>query len=220
MARPKEKDRKDVRALVLKTAFRLFLKYGYEKVTMRKIAEEIGYTPGTIYLYFNNKAEILYELHNEGFKLFQDRRLEALDACKENTTSIEKLAAVGKNYITFALENPELYELMFFMREPRDHIEAHKKKAGEGKAQTIDYALMTYENLKQSIVECMDEGYLKGVDADLAAFFHWALGHGLVSLAIRNRIPFPQEPTKELAFASIDLVIRLIRSAGNNTAKE
>ena len=74
MARPKKRDQKDVRALVLNTALRLFLKFGYRKVTMRKIAEEIGYTPGTIYLYFKNKAEILYELHNEGFKRLQERR--------------------------------------------------------------------------------------------------------------------------------------------------
>jgi len=215
MARPKNKDRKDVRALVLKTALSLFLRFGYHEVTMRKIAEEIGYTPGTIYLYFKNKAEILYELHNEGFKRLQERRAKTLAACGDHATAIERLAAAGKNYIAFALENPELYELMFFMREPRDYMEAYRKRADKGEGQPIDYALQTYENLKQSIRECMDEGFLYDVDPDLAAFFHWSLGHGVVSLAIRHRIPLPHEPTRELAFAAIDLARRLMAFTGN-----
>lgn len=215
MARPKKRDRKDVRTLVLRTALRLFLRFGYHEVTMRKIAEEIGYTPGTIYLYFKNKAEILYELHNEGFKLLQERRAKTLAACGAHATALEKLAVAGKNYIAFALENPELYELMFFMREPRDHMEAYRKRVGREEGQPIDYALQTYENLKQSIKECMDEGFLDGVDPDVAAFFHWSLGHGVVSLAIRKRIPLPHEPTKELAVAAIDLATRLMAFTGN-----
>jgi len=213
MARPKESSRKDIRTLVLNTAKRLFVEVGYEKITMRRIAEEIGYTPGTIYLYFNNKAEILYELHNEGFKLLQERRAKALEACGPN--AMERLAAAGKNYVAFALENPELYELMFFMREPRAHMEEYKDRVGKDKVDAIDYAKTTYENLKQGIEECMDEGYLEGVDPDLAAFFHYSLGHGLVSLAIRNLIPFPKEPTKELAFAAIDLIFSLIENTSN-----
>ena len=220
MARPKKRDQKDVRALVLNTALRLFLKFGYRKVTMRKIAEEIGYTPGTIYLYFKNKAEILYELHNEGFKRLQERRTEATETSGASATAIEKLTAAGKNYIAFALENPELYELMFFMREPRDYIETTKKRGSKDRNQPIDYAIQTYENLKQGILNCMDEGYLNGVDPELAAFFHWSLGHGLVSLAIRSRIPFLQKPTKELASAAIDLATSLIEATGNPRHKD
>jgi hypothetical protein len=106
---------------------------------------------------------------------------------------------------------------MFFKREPKDYMEAHKKRGGRHKAGAIDYAVKTYENLKQSLMDCMGEGYLKGVDPDVASFFHWSLGHGIVSLAIRNRAPFPKEPTKELAFAGIDLVHRLVESTASHS---
>ena len=108
MARPKESERQDVRALVLAKAKQLFLEEGYRQITMRRIAEEIGYTPGTIYLYFKNKEEILYELHNEGFKLLYQYKLNMLNS--GISTALERLWEGGKMYITFALENPEYYQ--------------------------------------------------------------------------------------------------------------
>jgi AcrR family transcriptional regulator len=182
---------------------------------MRRIAKEIGYTPGTLYLYFKNKDEILFELHNEGFRLLSERRAKEIEAGVYN--AVEKLAVGGKNYISFVLENPELYELMFFTRGPKKHIEAYKERAGKEQANEIDYAMKTYENLRQTIIECKDEGYYKDVDPVVAAFFHWSVVHGIVSLTIRDRVPFLKQPTKKLAFAVIDLVIKLVKSSGNNS---
>ena len=217
MARPKESERKDVRTLVLAAAKKLFMKYGYRDVTMRRIAGEIGYSPGAIYLYFKNKDEILYEIHNEGFRILHERRTRVLaDGPK---TALEKLAAGGKNYIAFALENPELYELMFIMHEPRDYIETYKKQTGRERG--VNYSLRSYENLRESILACKAEGYYRDVDPDLAAFFHWSLVHGLACLAIRNRgVPFPKAPTKDMAEMAIGLLTRMIESTKRRTSHD
>jgi AcrR family transcriptional regulator len=208
MARPKESERQDVRALVLAKAKQLFLEEGYRQITMRRIAEEIGYTPGTIYLYFKNKEEILYELHNEGFKLLYQYKLNMLDSGVSN--ALERLWEGGKMYITFALENPEYYELMFNMPEPRDYLEKLREATHDDDNAPVDYAMQSYEFLKQSIQACLDEGYLQGVDPDIATFAFWSLGHGLVSLIIRKRIPYPQAASQELAEAAIDFFMNLI----------
>ena len=209
MARPKDSDRKDVRSLVLDTAKRLFLEFGYLNVTMRRIAKEIGYTPATIYLYFKNKAEILFEIHNEGFRRLSQRRARLL---KKATSPLDKLRLGGRNYVAFALENPELYELMFFMREPRDYLknESQLKKAGE--SGVVDYSLKSYENLRQTIIECQKDGYYPDTDPDTAAFFHWALVHGLASLTLRTGVPFARVPTAKLAEEAVDLLTSLIES--------
>lgn len=210
MARPRKSDRQDLRPLVLEAAQKLFLEYGYANVTMRRIAREIGYTPGTIYLYFSNKAEILYELHNEGFRRLHERRAKVL---ANAAGSLEKLTAGGKNYVAFALENPELYELMFFRREPWEHIAEHWEDLVDEDAAEVDYSLKSYENLKTTIRECMNDGYYSGADVETAAFFHWALAHGLASLAIRNRVPFQRESARELAEAAVDFAMGLIENA-------
>jgi hypothetical protein len=72
--------------------------------------------------------------------------------------------------------------------------------------------MQLYEFLKHSIQNCMDEGYLQGVDIDTAAFLFWATVHGMVSLIIRKRIPYPQAPTRELAYAAVDFFMQLVTS--------
>ena len=42
----RETEKKEMRGLILETAMRLFLKEGYERVTIRAIAQEIEYSPG------------------------------------------------------------------------------------------------------------------------------------------------------------------------------
>ncbi|MGD8563330.1 MAG: TetR/AcrR family transcriptional regulator [Desulfarculaceae bacterium] len=204
MPRPKKSEQEDVRALILEKAKKLFLEIGYANLTIRRIAQEIGYTPGTIYLYFKNKDEILYELHNEGFRLLLQYKKRILEGGA--TDPVERLRRGGHIYIDFALENPEYYELMFNMPEPRDFMDQQARSGGERE----DYALRSYGFLKESVRQFMAEGYLPGTDVDTAAFFFWSLAHGVVSLIIRKRFPYPQKPSKELAGAVIDEFMRWV----------
>jgi AcrR family transcriptional regulator len=205
MGRPKESDREDIRSLVLEKAKSLFLKEGYAKITIRKIAQSIGYTPATIYLYFQNKDEILYELHNEGFKLLYQYKMKAGDSDKA-ANAMERLNQGGLNYIDFALENPDYYELMFNMPEPRNFMVQDKS------GKTDDYAMRAYKFLKQSIQMCQDEGYFKDIDTDTAAFTFWSLVHGMVALILQKRVPYPQAPSRQLAREAIEFFGRMILS--------
>ena len=55
-----------------------------------------------------------------------------------------------------------------------------------------------------------EAGYLPGVEADTAAFCFWSTVHGLVSLIIRKRIPYPQAASRELAYQAMDFFISSI----------
>ena len=55
------------RRKILDTSYKLFLKDGYTKTTVRKIITETGLTTGTLYHFFKNKDDILATLMNEGF---------------------------------------------------------------------------------------------------------------------------------------------------------
>ncbi|MDX1934081.1 MAG: TetR/AcrR family transcriptional regulator [Capsulimonadales bacterium] len=53
------------RQLILESAQRLFLHYGYKKTTIDDIAQEAGIGKGTVYLYFDGKEEILLTIAAE-----------------------------------------------------------------------------------------------------------------------------------------------------------
>jgi AcrR family transcriptional regulator len=63
----KLRQKKFLRQEILDAASELFVKEGYENVSMRRIADQIEYSPTTIYLYFKDKAELLEQVCVETF---------------------------------------------------------------------------------------------------------------------------------------------------------
>src|SRR5689334_8977454 len=110
----KERQKEEMRQLILNAAMELFLGEGYDSVSIRRIAEKMEYSPATIYTYFPEKDDILFALHNQGFEELYKRQLEVLPM----TDMRKRLLKHGELYIRFGLENPEYYNLMFIMRSP------------------------------------------------------------------------------------------------------
>ncbi|HTR45070.1 MAG TPA: TetR/AcrR family transcriptional regulator [Thermodesulfovibrionales bacterium] len=194
----KEREREQMRGLILKTAMRLFLREGFDKVTIRKIAEEIEYSPATIYLYFKDKNEVLFALHTEGFEELYRRQLTISSV----NDPLKRLHRHGEVYLSFALENPEYYDLMFIMRGPGEKI-VEEKEWGAG--------LRSYEFLRTNVRECMEAGLLPRVNLDAATFSFWSQVHGIAALIIRERcVMFPKEHLSAIVNGALDFRMGLI----------
>ena len=171
----KEREKSEMRELVLKTALKLFIENGYDNVSIRKIANAIEYSPGTIYLYFRDKDEIFFELHDRAFKEFYAYQLSSQNI----KDPLERIQAHGMAYVEFALKNPELYDLMFISLIPAKKIkECHEWIQGQ----------QTFDLLKKNVQDCIDAGYYKGSGVDVVAFALWSYVHGIASLIIRERM--------------------------------
>lgn len=181
---------------ILATAMKLFLKEGFERVTIRRIAEAIEYSPATIYLYFKNKNEILYALHVAGLEEFYKRQQTVL-SLKDPWNKLHQYARV---YVAFAFEHPEYYDLMFIMREPVKKLKGTKK---------WELAMRSYNLLKDAIRECMEAGYLPTADLDAATFGFWSLTHGIASLIIRERgAMFPEKRLNSIITGALDFMMQ------------
>jgi AcrR family transcriptional regulator len=176
----KERERQEVRKLILDSAMKLFLEEGYKNVTIRKIAKQIEYSPGTIYLYFKDKDDILYTLQSIAFEKFHKAQSSVQDIPEPG----ERLIAHGKAYIKFALNNKEYYDLMFIMSEPLSKI---------CEPQEWTTGLNSYNLLKQNIKDCVNAGVFHFEDIETAAFAFWSFVHGICSLVIKRGMIFPQE---------------------------
>lgn len=173
----KAKQKEELKTLILQAARSLFVREGVENTTIRKIAHEIEYSVGTVYVYYKDKNDILHDLHSQGFsQLGSEMRVLAHVA-----SPMERLKALGRVYLQFALENPDMYDLMFNMKAPMNFLESvQKQEWNEGKA--------TFDVLRQTVAECLEKGYFKGHTLEPLSFMIWGVVHGMVSLHINQRV--------------------------------
>ncbi len=109
----KKRERAKMQKLILDTANTLFLKGGLQNISIRKIAENIEYSPATIYLYFKDKNEIINSLREKSVNDFI-KKLEEYSFIKDHFGRLKNLS---NSWIDFALSNPERYKLLFINNE-------------------------------------------------------------------------------------------------------
>lgn len=176
---PKQKN--NLKKEILDAARSLFLEKGYESTSMRKIANRVGISATTIYLYYKDKADVIHTLHKEGFKLLSNQ-FKTLQQVEE---PFERLKAMGKVYINFALESRDYYEIMFIMKDPMLHLlkrEGGAEKWVEGEA--------AFQSLVNVVQDCKDAGYFKNHEVTPLALLVWANMHGLCALKNNGHLDF------------------------------
>ena len=164
----------DLRQEILDAARELFVREGYENVSMRKIAQKIEYSPTTIYLYFQDKADLLDSLCEEAFGKLFDR----LKAMYEEGGDPEASLRLGiRAYIEFGIENPQHYAVTF-MRMPPVDIESvlHSRRHELG--------MKAFDSLRKAIQACVDAGQFRPLDVESTSQVLWAAMHGLTSLLV------------------------------------
>jgi len=167
----KRRHKEDLKKDILTAARELFTQRGWESTSIRNIAEKIGYSPATIYLYYKDKNEIIFDLHREGFRLL----VNYFEVLSGVTHPFERLKAMGRAYIRFALENQDTYKLMFVMEEPLRHVESCAQ-------QDWTEGDKAFELLVQTVTDCQQNGYFTGLDTGHVSFVIWGTMHGLCTL--------------------------------------
>lgn len=162
---------------ILDAARELFLTYGYEGVTMRKVAQAIEYSPTAIYVHFADKEALFRELCVTDFRKLAHvfREIGAI------ADPAERLLKTGSAYAEFGVTHPNHYRVMFMTPHP---VHDHSMDAEKGNPEEDAYAF-----LKATVKDGLKAGVFRPElkDADLIAQTLWAGVHGVVSLEIAKR---------------------------------
>ena len=171
----KEREKAEMRKIILNAAMELFINEGYNSVSIRKIAEKIEYSPGSIYTYFADKDSIFYELHVKGFEILYQKQVSS----QSINDPRERLVAHARAYIEFALNNQEYYDIMFILMGPVEKICSDE---------SLDWSIgqRSFDLLKRNISECQAAGMFKNQNVESVAFLLWSIVHGIASLIIRR----------------------------------
>jgi AcrR family transcriptional regulator len=109
------KDKEEMKQSILDAARKIAGKEGWQAVTIRKIANEIQYTPPIVYEYFENKEAIFKELIYFGFRIIY----KDIEKAKKSESDPKKmLFNIGLIGWDFAFNHTDLFQLMFSLERP------------------------------------------------------------------------------------------------------
>ena len=168
----RQQQKVEVRRSLLDAASELFLEHGLAGFSLRGVAERVGYSATTVYLYFENKDDLLFAISLDGFEQFG----QVLDAAYKTTADpVERIGALGRAYIAFGVAHPAHYRLMFMERgEFLNKTNPHDQKP------TSD----TFGILVRAVHEAHAAGRVRFGDPMDLVYTLWAGVHGLVALTL------------------------------------
>ena len=187
----RRKHKEELRRLILDAARQIFVRQGYESFSMRKLAEKIEYSPGSVYLHFNNKEELFECLVDESFARLL-KTLMGLQNGAEWQDPVEDLKKGLRAYVEFGLRNPSDYRFAFMLRPP---VVKRPYKVHEA-----------FESLRYMVGRCVEEKRFRAVDVETTSQALWASVHGITSLLIQ-RPTFPWVAKKKLIEQVINTAI-------------
>lgn len=195
----RDEQKAELREKIFAAARKMVLRKGFAELSLRKLADEIGYAPGTIYLYFKNRDEIVREICVRGFaELFEEMK-SAADVVDPQA----RVAALLRAYADFAINHPETYRLSF-MEDPKFTEEMFRSVPREGEDGAGRLAFSAVVKAVQDLKA--RKKLARGVDENLLAEVLWAGVHGVVSLKLIYPA-FPTNSTELLVDKMIDALL-------------
>lgn len=127
------------RERILQEALKLFAQYGYERVSLRRLASAIGLTPPTLYHYFPTKEALLETLAHQIAERFE-KSTEGI--AESDWTVPHKMERFCEAHLTTLLQAPEqaaifLREAPQFLSEPQRSTFIERQKKYEARLEKI-----------------------------------------------------------------------------------
>lgn len=151
----------------------LYLEVGPAEFSLREVARRAKVTAAAVYRHYDGKDALLGAVCEEGFRVFASYLMASLGKPKP----IERMRAMGAQYLRFASERPRDYRVIFMS----DPLVGHHPPTPESPDPAFQF-------LVDRVRECIDAKVFKRADALEVAVTIWAHVHGLVSLRLEGHL--------------------------------
>ena len=100
-------DKDEIRNSIFNAAVKIIADEGYDKLSMRKIAAAINYTPTTIYSYYSDKSQIVEDISRQIYRKIIINIKSALEKNKTAPTD-EKIRILFREFLFSITSDPEM----------------------------------------------------------------------------------------------------------------
>jgi len=182
-----------IRTYFLEAAREVILNDGVESVTVRKVADMAGYSYATIYNYFSDLNQLLWEVK----KLMINDIVEALyKKMAGMTKDVDGFKKSFKMYVEYFLVNPNVFRFFYF-----HHLVKPAEETGKNKEEP-DFDAMWEETFKEFVIS----GKVRAEDIEVLARTLIYAVHGLITLYFSEDVDYKGEDV----YSELDKVIEYI----------
>ncbi|MFE6847313.1 TetR/AcrR family transcriptional regulator [Streptomyces sp. NPDC057686] len=186
----------DLRGALLDAAETLVRERGADGWSLREASARVGVSPSAAYHHFGSRDALVSALSEVVLARLGNRLRDAMDAAPAQGP--ERLAACGRAYVTWAVEDPAVARLVF-----------------RGGATTAQSAISPHPHdvLTTELDRLADTGHLPPRARPGAEFVVWAAIHGLAVLLIDGLVQIDdrqgvEDQTDRLVFATFNGLAR------------
>ncbi|MGW4908466.1 TetR/AcrR family transcriptional regulator [Streptomyces sp. NPDC004270] len=180
----------DLRAALLASAERTLREKGAAALSLRELARDIGVSHAAPGRHFKDKQALLDALALNGY----GRLNQGLESAHDPDTPLEsRIVSLARTYLTFAVENPELLELMFSRK--------HDPDISTPLAEAVDRSMGSFVRL---LTDAQQRGEIVDGDPERITLVAASAIHGLATLVANCMLPADE------ALAGLDEHVHLL----------
>ncbi|MBN3782862.1 TetR/AcrR family transcriptional regulator [Burkholderia sp. Ac-20345] len=166
-------DKAEVRNAFIVAGRRLLANQPHDEVSLRRIAAEAGYTPGTIYQYFDDYNALLFAIREIDLKAAIDQ-FETIAVSIDDP--VERVRALARGSAKYWLQHPDQFDVLFSRPPYKDGVS--NSQVLFGRSAVVRRALKIYYSAVDKLFETSKAS---GISSRFAADTLIATTYGIVA---------------------------------------
>ena len=167
----------DLESALVNAAIALVRKYGPDQLSLRAVSADVGVSPSASYHYFKDKDDLVSAVGDVLFDRLASMQEKAIAKVKGTgpTAARKRFEAMGYAYFKWAMDEPNLYRLIFGGFCDHGEIDKHDSKS--------------WNLLNAGLDELLKTGVITKAAREGGEVLVWSAVHGASSLAIEGLLP-------------------------------
>lgn len=219
----KEKEKQIRRNDIIDAAEELFFSKGYDVITMDDVAKKAEFSKRTVYVYFNSKEQLYFEIMVRGYIILIEMiELAFIDA--KNKNAIERIKLIGNTFYQFNIVYPNyFYAIMSYENGEKDFASGISDESRE-ECYALGEKIFGY--LASALADGVEEGVIRGeIDIIDTAIVIWSFTLGLFNTLIKKRNyieHYHKRDSQKLLLEGLDMLMMTIsnKNGGKENEKE
>ncbi|MGH0031790.1 MAG: TetR/AcrR family transcriptional regulator [Myxococcota bacterium] len=162
------------RRRIIESAREVFFRDGFMEANLDEVAKKAGVAKGTLYRYFDSKAELYVAVLADNGEIFVRKMRDSVD--DDAASPAELVRRMGRFYFQHWMENPDYFQIFWALE--------NQPVIGELPAGVIEEVTRLWETCIGMLAEIIERGVADGCfvpcDAWELADILWTLANGLI----------------------------------------